>query len=66
MSERGRRGQETGNWIKPLWDTLSQWDRTQLRSTRDIQAEGGRLGDNALGRERDGQGGRKRGHFILA
>lgn len=49
MSESGGRGQETGNRIKPLWDTLSQWNGTQpLPSAGDIQAEGKR----AVSRER--------------
>lgn len=46
MSERGRRGQETGSRIKLQWDTLSRWDGTQpLPSAGDIKAEGSRLGD---------------------
>lgn len=51
MSERGRRGQETGSRIKFLRDTLSQGDGTQpLPSAGDQEAEGNRPGDSAVGR----------------
>lgn len=50
-------GQETGNRIKPLWDTLSQWNGTRpLPSAGDTQAEGKRAvsrGRVAGGREEE-------------
>lgn len=62
MSERGRRGQETGSRIKPLWDTLSQWDGTQP-----LPSAGGYIGGRKQagwvtksGGQREGEGRRDR------